>query len=176
MSDRPEEEAASRWVSGLEYGCLKPGLWGGPTVMHEAVYRVLTVVSAVVVDVPIGTNLGLLHLCGKLLLSRGAIFPGLSAIGLSDGAVRRAWVALGRGSWTSQRLVKQWAVVVEADGFWQPRVHGGYQPVAVDITGFSRPRLQGCPTRHYSATAWKEVPATPVGIIARVGSVGQQRF
>ena len=57
--------------------------------MHEAVYRVLTLVSALVVDVPIGTNLGLLHLlwmlvCGKLLLSRGALFPGLSAVGLSD--------------------------------------------------------------------------------------------
>ena len=57
--------------------------------MQEAVYRVLTLVSALVVDVPIGTNLGLLHLfwmvlCGKLLLSRGAIFPGLSAVGLSE--------------------------------------------------------------------------------------------
>ena len=62
--------------------------------MHEAVYRVLTLVSALVVDVPIGTNLGLLHLfwmllCGQLLLSRGALFPGLSAVGLSEGAVRR---------------------------------------------------------------------------------------
>jgi hypothetical protein len=149
--------------------------------MQEAVYRVLTVVSALVVDVPIGTNLGLLHLfwmllCGKLLLSRGAIFPGLSAVGLSDGAVRRAWVALGRGSWTSHRLVKQWARVVEAEGFWQPHLHGGYQPVAVDITAFYRPRLQACPTSHYSTTAGKALPAIPVGIIARVGSVGQQRF
>src|SRR5687767_548347 len=149
--------------------------------MHEAVYRVLTLVSALVVDVPIGTNLGLLHvfwmvLCGKLLLSRGAMFPGLSAVGLSDGAVRRAWAALGRGSWTSDRLVTAWARVVEAEGFWQPHRHGGYQPVAVDITGFWRPRLQGCPTSHYNATAGKAVPAIPLGIIARVGSVGQQRF
>ena len=149
--------------------------------MQEAVYRVLTLVSALVVDVPIGTNLGLLHLfwmllCGQLLVSRGALFPGLSAIGLSDTAVRRAWAALGRGSWTSQRLVKQWAVVVEAEGFWQPHVHGGYHPVAVDITGFSRPRLQGCLTSHYSTTAGKAVPAIPIGIIARVGSVGVQRF
>lgn len=149
--------------------------------MHEGVYRVLTLVSALVVDVPIGTNLGLLHLfwmvlCGKLLLSRGAIFPGLSAVGLTDGAARRAWAALGRGSWTSHRLVKQWARVVEAEGFWQPHLHGGYRPVAVDITAFWRPRLQGCPTRHYSATAGKALPAIPLGIIARVGSVGQQRF
>jgi len=149
--------------------------------MQEAVYRVLTLVSALVVDVPIGTNLGLLHLfwmvlCGKLLLSRGAIFPGLSAVGLSEGAVRRAWAALGHGSWTSHRLVKQWARVVEAEGFWQPHQHGGYHPVAVDITAFYRPRLQECPTSHYSTTAGKALPAIPVGIIARVGSVGAQRF
>jgi hypothetical protein len=149
--------------------------------MQEAVYRVLMLVSALVVDVPIGTNLGLLHLfwmvlCGKLLLSRGAIFPGLSAVGLSAGAVRRAWSALGRGSWTSDRLVKSWARVVEAEGFWQPHLHGGYHPVAVDMTAFYRPRLQACPTSHYSTTAGKAVPAIPVGIIARVGSVGAQRF
>ena len=148
--------------------------------MHEAVYRVLTLVSAVVVDVPIGTNLGLLHLVwmllgGKLLLSRGAIFPGLSAVGLSEGAVRRAWIALGRGSWTSHRLVTAWARVVEAEGVWQPHRHGGYCPVAVDVTGFSRPRLQGCPTRHDSATAGQAVPALPLGIIARIGSVAQPR-
>jgi hypothetical protein len=149
--------------------------------MQEAVYRVLALVSALVVDVPIGTNLGLLHLfwmllCGKLLLSRGAIFPGLSAIGLSEGAVRRAWVALGQGSWTSDRLVTSWARVVEAEGYWRPHQHDGYQPVAVDITAFWRPRLQGCPTSHYSAMAGKALPAIPVGIIARVGSVARQRF
>jgi len=72
--------------------------------------------------------------------------------------------------------VKRWAVVVEAEGFWQPHQHGGYRPVAVDVTAFWRPRLQGCPTSHYSATAGKALPAIPVGIIARVGSVDRQRF
>jgi hypothetical protein len=149
--------------------------------MQEAVYRVLTLVSALVVDVPIGTNLGLLHLfwmvvCGKLLVSRGALFPGLSAVGLSEGAARRAWAALGQGRWTSQRLVRSWVRVVEAEGLWQPHLHGGYHPVAVDITAFSRPRLQECPTSHYSTTAGKALPAIPLGIIARIGSVAQQRF
>src|SRR6266545_3268839 len=149
--------------------------------MQETVYRVLGLVCALVVELPIGTNLGLVHLfwmllSGKALLTRGAIIPGLSAVGLSAGAVRRAWAALGRGSWTSDRLVTSWARVVEAEGFWQPHQYGGYQPVAVDITAFWRPRLQGCPTRHYSATAGKALPAIPLGIIARIGSVGQQRF
>jgi len=149
--------------------------------MHEAVYRVLTLVSGLVVDVPIGTNLGLLHLfwmllSGQALLTRGAIIPGLSAVGLSEGAVRRAWAALGHGSWTSHRLVTQWARVVVAEGYWQPQLHGGYQPVAVDSTAFYRPRLHGCPTSHYHATAGKALPAIPLGIIARIGRVGTQRF
>jgi hypothetical protein len=149
--------------------------------MQAVVYRVVTLVSALVVAAPIGTNLGLVHLfwrlvCGKLLRSRGAIIPGLAAVGLSAGAVRRAWTALGRGSWTSDRLVTSWAGVVEAAGCWQPHQHGGYHPVAVDITAFWRPRLQGCPTSHYDAAAGKALPAIPLGIIARIGSVDEQRF
>src|SRR5947208_15209142 len=112
--------------------------------MQEGVYRVLTLVSGLVVEAPIGTNLGLLHLfwmllSGKALLTRGAIIPGLRAVGRSEGAVRRAWAALGRGSWTSDRLVTLWARVVEAEGCWQPHQHGGSQPVAVDSTAFWRP-------------------------------------
>ena len=149
--------------------------------MQETVYRVVGLLCVLVVDVPIGTNLGLLYLfwmllSGQLLLTRGAIMPGLSGVGLSEREARRAWAALGRGSWTSHRLVKRWAAVVEAERLWQPHLHGGYQPVAVDSTAFYRPRLQGCATRHYSAAAGKALPAIPVGIIARVGSVGAQRF
>ena len=149
--------------------------------MQTPVYRVVSLLCVLVVSLPIGTNLALFDLfwmllAGHLLVSRGALFPGLSAAGLSSGAVRRAWRALGQGSWTSRRLVQQWASVVEAEGFWQPHCAGGYQPLAVDVTGFSRPRLQGCPTTHYSSVAGKALPAIPVGIIARVGSVAEQRF
>jgi hypothetical protein len=149
--------------------------------MQTPVYRVVSLLCSLVVGVPIGTNRGLFDLfwmllTGQLLVSRGAIFPGLSGLGLSAGAVRRAWGALGRGSWTSRRLVRAWARVVEAEGYWQPHASGGYRPVAVDVTGFCRPRLQGCPTSHSSAPAGKAVPAIPLGIIARIGSVAEQRF
>jgi len=145
------------------------------------VYRVFGLLCALVETLPIGTNLGVLHLCwmllsGQLLGSRGAIFPGLQALGLSDRAVRRAWVALGQGSWTSRRLITAWAGVVQAEGYWQPHVYGGYRPVAVDITAFWRPQLQDCPTRHYDAAAGQARPAIPLGVIARVGSVRGQRF
>ena len=63
-----------------------------------------------------------------------------------------------------------------AEGRWQPHTHGGYRPVAVDVTACWRLRLQGCPTVHYHAEAGRALPAIPLGLIARVGSVGSQRL
>ncbi len=101
--------------------------------MPEAVYRMLALLCTLVVALPVGTNLGLLHLLwmlvsGRLLAARGAVIPGLDACGLSRGAVRRAWAALGQGDWTSERLVARWAGLVAGEGRWQARTHGGYHP------------------------------------------------
>jgi hypothetical protein len=149
--------------------------------MQETVYRVIGVLCAVVATVPIGTNLGLVHLLwmlvsGRLLGTRGAVMPGLSATGLSESAVRRAWAALGQGDWSSAGLLTRWRRHVEQGGVWQAHAYEGYRPVAVDVTGFWRPRLQGCATSHYHGPAGKALPAIPVGMVARVGSVGTQRL
>ena len=149
--------------------------------MPEAVYQVMTTLCALVAPLPVGTNLGLLHLLwmlvsGRLLGSRGAIIPGLGEAGLADGEVRRAWAALGRGAWRCDALLRRWRAQVERAGRWQPAAHGGYRPVAVDVTGFWRPRLRGCPTSHYHGVAGRARPAIPVGLIARVGRVGAQRL
>lgn len=48
--------------------------------------------------------------------------------------------------------------------------------MACDLVGFCRPRLQDCPTKHYSSAAGKALPAIPLGIAARVGTVGTQRL
>lgn len=149
--------------------------------MQETVYRVMGVLCAVVAAVPIGTNLGLVHLLwmlvsGRLLGSRGAIIPGLSTIGLTEPAVRRAWAALGQGDWSSAGLLARWRQHVEQAGAWRAHEYEGYQPVAVDVTGFWRPRLRGCATSHYDGRAGKALPAIPVGLVARVGSVGTQRL
>lgn len=48
--------------------------------------------------------------------------------------------------------------------------------MAVDVTGFWRPRRRGCPTTHYQTTAGTALPATVLGLIARVGSVAGQRL
>jgi hypothetical protein len=149
--------------------------------MPPVVYRVSQLLSSLLEPLPIGTNLGLFHLLfmlvsGRLLESRGAVIPGLAALGLSPPAIRRAWAALAYGDWETARLVTRWQQQVQAEGWWRPRQHGGYCPVACDLVGFFRPRLQGCVTSHYHPVAGKALPAIPVGIAARVGSVGEQRL
>ncbi|HEX8904425.1 MAG TPA: hypothetical protein VF771_06270 [Longimicrobiaceae bacterium] len=149
--------------------------------MPEAVYQAMAMLCRLVAPLPVGTNLGLLHLLwmlvsGRLLASRGALFPGLADCGLPDRAVRRAWAALGQGGWTSGALLARWAGLVQAAGRWQPCRHGGYRPVAVDLTGFWRPRLRGCPTVHYHGPAGKALPAIPLGLIADVGRASAQRL
>ena len=149
--------------------------------MRATVYRVLGLICALVARVPIGTNLGLVYVfwvlvSGRLLETRGAVIPGLSLLGLPEPAVRRAWAALGQGDWTSAKLLARWATVVEREGRWQAHEHDGYRPVAVDVTGFWRPRLRNCPTVHDDGRAGKALPAIPLGMVARVGSVSGQRL
>ncbi len=117
--------------------------------MPEVVYRMMTLLCPLVVSQPVGTNLGLLHLLwmlvsGQLLAARGAVMPGLSACGLSERAVRRPWAALGQGEWASVELLTRWRALVRAEGHWRPHTHGGYHPVAVDVTAFWQPRLREC--------------------------------
>jgi hypothetical protein len=149
--------------------------------MYQGVYRVLGLLCGLLDGVPVGTNLGLLHLLwmlvsGRLLETRGAVIPGLSLLGLEAAAVRRAWAALGSGHWSSAALLPRWVALVEAEGRWAAHEQAGYRPVAADVTGFWRPRLRGCRTSHYDSRAGKALPAIPVGIVARVGSVAGQRM
>src|SRR2546429_9693719 len=71
-------------------------------LMPDAVYRMLTLLCSLVITLPVGTNVGMLHLLwmlvsGQLLATRGAVIPGLSACGLAERAVRRAWGEHGHG-------------------------------------------------------------------------------
>ena len=72
--------------------------------MSIAIEQALQVLPAVVVGVPVGTNLALLHLMwgilnGSFLSSRGAIFPALQDRGFSPQEIRRSWQALRYGAW-----------------------------------------------------------------------------
>jgi hypothetical protein len=149
--------------------------------MSPIVYRMNTVLSRVVEPVPVGTNLGLfpllwLLLSGRLLLSRGAVIPGLAALGLAEEAVRRAWAALAYGKWQAAQLLEAWTHLGREEQAFHAHQYGGYRPVACALVGFFRPRLQDCPTKHYSSAAGKALPAIPLGLVARVGTVGTQRL
>ena len=119
----------------------------------QTVVEVMAALCAVTQSLPIGTNLALLHLLwmllsGQLLSSRGALFPGLSAMGLSAAAVRRAWAAFRYGAWHIAVLLTLWQQYVTQQPHWQALHYGGYTPKAVDITPFWRAALEGCASKH----------------------------
>jgi hypothetical protein len=144
----------------------------------EAMGRLL---AELVADQPIGTNRGLLLflwmlVSGNLLESRGAIFPALQRMGLDETESRRVEAAFAEGKWQIDDLLAQWQGQVEAEGLWQEHRLGGYRVKAVDLTGFWRPTLQNCPSTHYKAEAGKALPAVVLGMVTRVGSLGDQRL
>lgn len=148
--------------------------------MSPAISAVMVALVAVTQGLPVGTNLGLLHflwmlVSGRLLTSRGALFPALQALGLSAAAIRRAWAAFRYGAWEIASLVVVWENYVLLQGQWQPSTHDGYTPKAVDVTAFWRPRLKGCSTKPYHSGAGKALPGRPLGLIATVGHVQGQR-
>ena len=70
--------------------------------MASIVYRIHTLLEKILQNVPLGTNLGFYHLfltilSGRLLNSRGALFPALADFGLDPPALRRAEAALYHG-------------------------------------------------------------------------------
>src|SRR5215472_13748200 len=149
--------------------------------MSIIVYRISVLLSAILVKVPIGTNLGLFWLLwalisGRFLLSRGAVFPALADLGLPADAVRRSGAALTYGRWAIQPLVRTWHQLVERAGRWRAHTYEGFRPVAGDLVGFFRPHLSGCVGKHYQSGADKALPAIVLAVVAAVGSVGTVRL
>ncbi len=113
---------------------------------------------------------------GSLLPNRGAIFPALKAIGLSDEAIRRAWGAFRYGGWQMAGLVGIWYRYVTALPDWQRHRYEGYVPITVDVTAFWRPTLKDCPSQHYHPAAQRALPAVIIGLVGEVGEVNGQRL
>ena len=147
--------------------------------MPVLVYRITEMLSALVLDLPIGTNLGLFHILwtlisGRLLQTRGALIPALAATGLEVATVRRAWAAFANGAWEVSSLITALLAWVQREGQWQPEWVGKYCVVAVDTVAFFRPRLKDCWTKHFLSQAGEALPAIPFGLIVNVGTVGTQ--
>jgi hypothetical protein len=97
-------------------------------------------------------------------------------MGLTAAEVRRSWAGLRYGRWTITSLLSVWSEHVDEQQQWQAHSYAGYRVKAVDITAFWRSTLEGLKSKHYNAEAGKALPAIPMGLIGRVGSVGEQRF
>lgn len=149
--------------------------------MSDISIQMMKLLSELVIILPVGTNLSILHVLwmlvsGQLLVSRGAVYPGLSQLGLSRRQVQRAGQALRSCGWSMGALLVRWEDMVLRSGHWQVRYHGGYCSLAVDLTGFWRPTLKKCPSKHYHHGAGKALPAIVLGLIGRVGAIGSQRL
>lgn len=132
-------------------------------------------------NLPVGTNLALLHflwmlVTGALLPQRGALFPALQATGLSPEAVRRAWAAFRGGAWQISLLLQRWQAYLQRLPGWQVHRHQGYRMITADITAFWRPTLQDCPSRHYHPQARRALPAIILGLVGEVGDIAGQRL
>jgi hypothetical protein len=131
--------------------------------------------------VPKGTNVGLMQMMwamvsGALQPSRGAVIPALASIGLTKEETRRAWAAFRGGVWRIEDLIKNWREYLEGLEGWEEHRHEGYKPITVDITGFYRPTLKGCPSVHYHPAAQRALPAVIMGLVGEVGEIGGQRL
>lgn len=143
--------------------------------------QIITTLIAVTQNLPIGTNLGLLHVLwtlvsGKMLSSRGGLFPALQAAGFKAPEIRRAWAAVRYGNWSIETLLASLQNYVKEETEWEAHRYEGYIPKAVDLTGFWRPKLKNCPSKQYHPQAGKALPAIVMAIIGQVGHIGNQRL
>ena len=141
----------------------------------------IAILSSLMQELPVGTNLALLHfmfmlVSGALLPNRGAMFPALKSIGLSDAATRRAWVAFRKGMWQMPAILVLWREQVKQMPDWQEHRYEGYRPIPADVTAFWRPALKKCPSKHYHPAANRALPAVIMGVTGEVGEINGQRI
>ena len=154
--------------------------------MPAVVYRICALLSQVLARVPVGTNLGLLHLLlsllsGRFLAARGAVFPALDGLGLAPDEVRRSEAALCYGRWQAADLLAGLGRAVAQEGRFAPCEYEGVRPVACDLSAFFRPHLRGrdgrpLDSRHYVSQAGRALPAVVFGLCVAVGHVGRTRL
>jgi len=97
-------------------------------------------VANLVKGVNIGTNLAIWHvlmtvMSGRLLGSRGAIIPAVSASGLDRQATMRAWRGAAEGVWQANEMLKRLNEQVASEGEWDALKIGGRPVKAYDTLG-----------------------------------------
>lgn len=149
--------------------------------MSTASVKTIQIMSQIVNELPVGTNLALLHLMwamvnGAFLESRGAIHGALTAAGFDDEEVSRGWQALRSGVWSIEEMIKRWREIVLNEGQGQVRSFEGYKPIGVDTTNFRRPRLKKGGGKFYHHLMQRAVTGIGVGVVTEVGQVAGHRI
>src|SRR5439155_18166523 len=80
------------------------------------------------------------------------------------------------GRWKTANLVTAWHRTVMKQSRFVAHRYEGFRPVACDLIGFYRLKLQDCPGKHYTSRANKALPAIVFCLIATVGSVDKSRL
>ncbi len=148
---------------------------------NAAVTTIMDALIYVTESLPIGTNLGMLHILwaiisGKLLPNRGGLYPALQDSGLEPEEINRAWAAFRGGVWRIEDMLDLWQKYVAKEGRWQTRSHEGFHPKPIDLVAFFRPTLKDCSTKHFHPAAGKALPAKVFGLIADVGEIDGHRI
>jgi hypothetical protein len=144
------------------------------------VYRTQEAIIAITKGLCLGTNLAihdalLTIMSGRLLESRGAILPALSAMSLNKKECLRTRKAIQKGAWSIRQLLEKLVSWTKTQTKWQALNVASYNIKAIDTTCIYRPRLQNCKTKHYSSIAGKALPATNFAVLSAIGSVDQQK-
>jgi len=154
----------------------------------QANYRILDLIEQMVAVAPKGTALGLSDLIsamfsGYFIESGGAVTPAVEAFlrreikdeKEREARTRRAAKAVTYGNYNLPELMNKLREIIEAEGNWKPIVAQGYRVASVDFTAFRRPAVKKLKTKAYVSDANRAVPAVPIGMIASVGKVNEQR-
>ena len=140
--------------------------------MPSTVYQTALLICQLCHTLPIGTNLGIVYLLwtiitGKLLNSRGSLFPALKEAGFTDKQARQSEASLREGKFNIDRLVYEHNKIIKSHDKSKQISINGHTPLLLDWVGFYRPDLKGCTSKHFQSAAGKALPAIELGMVAR---------
>lgn len=151
-------------------------------------YRILNLIEQMMTVAPKGTSLGLCDTIsamysGYFIESGGAVTPAIEAFlrrevkeaKERDARTRRASKAITYGSYNVKEFIERQQEIIRAEGKWNPIRTQMYRIVSVDFTAYRRTAVKKLKAKAYDSDANRAVSAVPIGMIASVGKVNEQR-
>lgn len=80
------------------------------------------------------------------------------------------------GHWSIHSMLQTWQAHVEGQGKWLAHQYAGCYVKTVDISAYWRSSVKGLKSKHYDTITDRALPAVVFGLVALVGSIGEQRM